>query len=409
MKITYKKFSLCMLFLYILANFAYQLGTGFDAILVRASFVLFVGGALLSGKKIKVTSGLKWAVIFWLWYFVSVLWSNSFGDALRYVNEAIQIIGLMVCIPLVVQDREDINLILKFIVMSMFYASILLLIRTPATSWGTERVGIELGLHPNTLSINTALASAVTWHFFHENTVLFGIRSRRIKGVVCIALIALFGGVNLLTGSKKGIFALVVYIVVYELLITRNWDLILKVAAIVVVLGIVAYFVFTNPTLYTILGRRIYRFWITVQGTATGVDVDGSYTERQYYIERAKELFAANPIIGYGANGFVTYMKEIGYYHIAYSHNNFLELLCTLGIIGFVIYYFYWIRTELKLLKRFFTQDDHLILLFAIIFATQLIMDYAMVSYVVVFMYILLECANRLLYMPGSVNDTNAE
>ena len=87
-------------------------------------------------------------------------------------------------------------------------------------------------------------------------------------------------------------------------------------------------------------------------------------------------------------------MREINYSHIAYSHNNFTELLCTLGIIGFVIYYSYWLILlyRLYIIKKNSSnlQIKRMSLLFMSIMIMFILLDYGNVSYVLEFnMFIL--------------------
>ncbi len=101
-------------------------------------------------------------------------------------------------------------------------------------------------------------------------------------------------------------------------------------------------------------------------------------------------MFKEHPIIGSGGNSFITRMRLIGYTHIAYSHNNYTEMLCTLGIIGFIIYYSKWLLTLFKLLKINKKNKNNKIkdkkaILFLVIIVLFLILDYGSVSYVLEF------------------------
>ena len=62
-------------------------------------------------------------------------------------------------------------------------------------------------------------------------------------------------------------------------------------------------------------------------------DVDVSVNQRFYYIVKAFEYWVENPILGIGLDQFRVLNNS------SYSHNNFLELLATTGLLGFIFYY----------------------------------------------------------------------
>lgn len=112
----------------------------------------------------------------------------------------------------------------------------------------------------------------------------------------------------------------------------------------------------------------------------TGVgEVDHSSWLRGQYVEIGLELFEKSPFFGIGIdNARLTTRTLFGYDH--YLHNNFVELLAGVGIIGFFCYYsmyFYIIR---NMLKYMYTKDRELSICFVII-VILLAMDYGMVSY----------------------------
>ena len=74
-------------------------------------------------------------------------------------------------------------------------------------------------------------------------------------------------------------------------------------------------------------------------------------------------------------------MEKINYSHVAYCHNNQLELLSTLGIIGFIIYYSIYamiLIRSFKNLKKERNIDNILPFIFII---TLIVFEYGIVSY----------------------------
>lgn len=134
-----------------------------------------------------------------------------------------------------------------------------------------------------------------------------------------------------LTASRKGIAFSLLLIFFYVLLHARS----ILFAARKWLIGIalaVAVLSFTNmgtiseklvPAL-----ERIERFTSTMDGK----DAEGSTEERVGFIKEGWEQFTARPFTGYGIDSF-------RYYHQLYAHNNYIELLFDVGILGVVIFY----------------------------------------------------------------------
>ncbi len=370
------------LLLYLIGISAFQLGSGFDAIFVRLSFVLMIAACILTKMKIQLTSHLKWCLLFWGLYYISMIWASNKVDTMYYVNNTVQIIGISICFSIIVKNKDDINIVLKLIAFSMLFTSIRLIIYTPISAWGTERIGEAIGQNSNGLGMRLAIAAVMSLYLLHKE-IEEKNKQRKLTVILYSLMLILFSVLILFTGSKKSILVLVVGLSIYELMITKGWKFLLKVLLIVGGVLVLIYLIFNNEMLYTVLGRRIERTLLTLQGTATGFSIDRSLEERSYYRQMAKQLFFDYPILGYGGNNFMSYMREIGYSHVAYCHDNYFEILSTLGIVGFVLYYFEWVLVEVRLLKLYkYNKKDKVCLLLSVIIAIELVMDYGNVSYV---------------------------
>lgn len=367
-----------ILLLYFISISAFQLGIGFDAYFVRIIFIILIGLTLISYKKIILNGQIKWCLLFWGWYFLSMIWAKDYNDTLYYLNRFVQILGISICLPLLVKSKEDVNKTLHLIVLSILVTAIVLIIKTPNSAWGTERVGSAIGLGPNDLGMKMGIGAVISLYLIHN---INNGKNRNSKKILYILCIILFSAIAMFSGSKKALFILVAGLIGFEILATKGIKLLLKICAIFLLLYGSIFLIMNNNNLYSVLGRRIEKTILTITGQAGKKDIDTSLTERQFYIEQAIKLFKNNILIGYGGNNFVTYMREISYRHIAYSHNNFTEMLCTLGILGFLIYYSMWIYLLIILFKNYRRYKSKTELLFILILTIILIMDYANVSY----------------------------
>ena len=371
MMISMKKIQYISLFVYIVSISAFQLETGIDPWIVRGSFVLLVTSSLLR-KNIKFNIQIVWIIIFWFYYFLSLLWASNASDTMLCLNSAIQVIAISICLPNIIEDQNDIKKILNYIIISLFITSVLIFVRTPFSYWGLIRIGDVTGLHVNIVGVRMAIGALLCLYFVGDSNISV---KKKILYLICIVIFVLIG---FFTGSKKSIFIILLGIILYEFFVAKGIRKFSKLITYVGLAAVLWIFVMNNTYLYNVIGRRLESFIETFSGNS---NADLSYIERNYFIEKAKELFRMHPILGYGGDNFMSYMREIGYSHVAYSHNNYYELLSTLGIIGFLIYYFMWFKVFFDLIKVFIKNNSKFILIFLIIISLILIMDYGNISY----------------------------
>ena len=99
------------------------------------------------------------------------------------------------------------------------------------------------------------------------------------------------------------------------------------------------YAIYNVPFLYDFVGHR-FEDMLNAFFEEGG---DRSSQIRQNMMQFGMEAFARNPILGYGPNGFANLYGTLGG-ELAYSHNNFVEMLVSTGLVGFVLYYGYLVK-----------------------------------------------------------------
>lgn len=139
----------------------------------------------------------------------------------------------------------------------------------------------------------------------------------------------------LLTGSRKALLMAALFVVAFFLFWSPekgSTDTVIRIIGLTAACIAAILLVMNVEVLYNAVGNRLeslYRQWIL------GEDVDGSAITRNNMIAIGLELFLSmNPIFGLGLNNF-KYLS--GYW--TYSHNNYIELLCSLGIVGILVFY----------------------------------------------------------------------
>ena len=138
----------------------------------------------------------------------------------------------------------------------------------------------------------------------------------------------------LLTGSRKGLLTLLVFIFFYVMLKSGTLEKRIKGILLTAVLAIAAYFLIMRvEVLYNIIGSRME---VLIKGLLDdeGFQNRSSAFFRSNMISYGMDFFRQRPLIGWGLDSY----SQMSVYS-TYSHNNFVELLVSDGILGFAVYY----------------------------------------------------------------------
>ena len=203
----------------------------------------------------------------------------------------------------------------------------------------------------------------------------------RNKLFLLIMLVPLILG--LVTGSRKLILAvslgLLFYAFFYSVYCRKTsykkfGPLLLAVAVVVVLL----YLCYNVEFLYNIIGFRIEGLVETLTG---GENTEASAVERSRMIEKAFEMFMQKPFFGWGIDGFAAY-SGFG----VYSHNNYMEMLVSFGLVGFLFVYYFkfkllWMHIQMLRKGNLETTKDKARTVFlTVLMLVCLILDFAMIA-----------------------------
>lgn len=387
-----------LLFVYLCALFAHRTGIGLDYYLLRGSFVFYVivsffldvlpveTGRCKGKENGKLISRLLvWFSVFVFFVYLSVFWSESLSNtmAANYITNFLQGFFIVAFISFRVQKKEDLLLVIKIVVYAAFYGVVVLFLKTPLSSWGTERVGDAIGLNSNTVGLSAAFA-----------TMFCLFLSRNTKRPLYYLLAAVFIVVALFSGSRKALFFVLAGIVLILSFSHKGFKGLAAAILSIVIAAIIVWAIMNVPALYDVLGYRVDKL-------LGNVGYDGSAAERAWYRSYAREMFLDSPIVGYGFNGFLSEMQRIGYWHQAYCHCNQWELLADLGAIGFALYYSIFIMIGKGFVSKIKTNGANSLfglIMLLLIFAS----DYGYVSFmgVDIYLYItLLFCLEKMLVL----------
>ncbi|WP_230852423.1 O-antigen ligase family protein [Vibrio crassostreae] len=193
------------------------------------------------------------------------------------------------------------------------------------------------------------------------------------KSILFLALI-LSSYLIFQTGSRKGLLLALVAISIFLFKLDAK-KATMSYSAILCLAGIGSIFILiSNLEFLSTIHPIFTRFYEFTQMDITdlsreGFGGDSSTRWRLIFIVDAYNLFLDNPINGIGLDNFKTIYSEN-----LYSHNNYVELLSTLGSIGLILYYTFFFS-----MFKFILKNRNIFCLFIMIFF--LSMDFAMVSY----------------------------
>lgn len=362
------------LLLYIFSIVVFQEGSSVIKI-TRVIFVAIVLINMITHKKAKLDVYSIWMLVFWTFCTISLTWTIGINNT---KNMIMTLLYNLVCnfliINLLYEDQNRIQIIFKTIIFS----SIILFINV-AAKYGMffyangargGREGIESA---NLIGMIAAISAVLSIYFFKE-------KGTRYKIIYVITTI-LNCGILILSASRKAILFLLIPLMIYYIMNSKNVLKMLKNIVIALVIFVIAYLLIMNtPVLYNIIGNRIEGM---INGFIDSDEADASTGLRLKMIEWGLEWFEDKPWFGHGLDTYRNLLGRKGTTFGAegvYAHNNYIELLVDVGIVGTAIYYLIYIVILKKSIKTIKERNTLGMFMIGILIAF-LINDYGMVSY----------------------------
>lgn len=357
---------LLILFLYTICNIMGYSSTS------KIIIVLIILAIALVELPIIFRKGLKWhysmtiLIAFSLWGLLSLLWSI---DAEMTINRFESLLVLdcfyIISFNIFAEKKKSIDIITTIIILAGLFMSFYVIAyygfgNYMAMVMKGVRVGKEI-TNVNHIGMNATIASCCCLYrlikdkkiYYLIITILplivsFGSASRKVFITYCIML----GGL-LVFQKSKSILGFV----------RKNIRIIIAIIAIIAVMQL-PFFSFIN--------ERLGDFFNIFKQNQI---VDDSTLERKRLIELGIDMWRDHPIGGIGLNGTLSPELEIG----TYLHNNYAELLATVGSVGLIIYYSLYISSLVKILT---TKGHNITKLFiTLLILIILFCDAASVSY----------------------------
>ncbi len=306
-------------------------------------------------RKVVITPAMLWIVSFSFLVFIYGHF-NLFTSANYYSRMMTILTALpaLIILALLYYNKEDVLDILSV-------SGTVVIITTLITSlcydyvWGEWLIGMHsrVGATPAGGCIDTGnLVLLLLIPIFYQLIVY-----RKIKQYLWITIIGLFE--ILATGAKSSILPIVFVFAIMVVGASDDVKVITRNLIILLVLAVAAFAaIMFIPALYDVAGYRIAELFTGINDAEP--DLHTSTGQRMAMIAAFKAHFWENPLFGHGFYSFreMPYSAieeyrvgtEISYRNVQ-LHMNFMELLFSYGIVGFVLYYWFPVYVIIKTFK----------------------------------------------------------
>lgn len=376
----------------IIAFFAF----GDYSLFVYTLKAIAIVGLILTSRYHKVDSYLLWIVFFTIWCAFSLLWALNIDAAFFYLIWYLQAILLAYAIGTTIKSIADVEYTLKCIMVG----GVILALRSVrgvsfSSIGGSFRVGTNIGYNANELALKVALSCIIAFHYFKVS------KNRKWKTLFLVFIVVTLGAV-FLTQSRQGIVMAIGSILIYMLVSSPNPIKFIKNTFIVFVGLFIFYLLITRiPFFNNLFGKRFLLLFNIINNDAK---VDNSINNRLGHIKNGLNAFYNSPIVGYGAGNFNA-VAGSGTSASGYAHNNYIQLLVDLGLVGFLIYYYFYIKIAIGLILSVKRNRQITAILLSMFFVI-LVIEYGTVSYISDFIQIIIMlCFNVVQFNRSSTLD----
>lgn len=230
---------------------------------------------------------------------------------------------------------------LKTVLYAFYFSAIIIMLYAmmylDASSLGDGRIDSAITDNDITEELNFNYVAGRLVFAIYIGYFLFWRFSSRVSILkyfhLLISLLMLF--IIIITGSRAALGILILPIIVF--FFVSGGHLMKNIFIILAVLLLLCFLVLKVPIFYNAIGVRIEDAINIIRGTDNGYED----TSRLILVMLGIEWFMQKPFLGYGINCFRLLSYKLGgfkdYY---YAHNNYIELMVDVGIIGLFIYYF---------------------------------------------------------------------
>ena len=351
--------------------------------LAQAIFLLCVIGTLRFKRLRKSDGYIACNIGFIAMSAFSVLYSSNFNNSLSSMISILQIFAISFLLFYSCSNEREFDDIIWLFTKLGWVFVVYILVATSPQQWreilatntnlssDAGRLGPSIGMHTNMCGAVLSILIMFSLYSYFANKKKSDLLQ---TGILMCCLFLTKSRMSLLITACGA----AVYFAIYKRLGVKQ---IIRIAAMIGVLVALVIVSFNNEFLYNLYGNRVESLLFLFTGEAK---TDASVTGRLALQQRAIEVFLEHPLFGVGIGDFRSYTVNLGGVSGYYAHNNFLELLADVGIIGTILYYTPYVIALVKTRAIARNAGEKKRMLYNLLFVLlimRLTSDYAQVSY----------------------------
>lgn len=284
--------------------------------------------------RIPVDGNLFLYLLVYLWGLCSCFWSKDIGKFCTYTTTSLPVVlCATVCLSAYIGQRIPPERFLQLLIGAGVLAGLRYCAYTDWSGFaaGTYQRGSFARLLDDVTNYNeyTTILNVACVVALYEAIV----EHRRQAILPAGLLIAML----LLGGSRKNIVAIPVTALLFALFAGNGGKKMKTILLLSGVLVLALYLLESVPALAQI--RSALEGMVNGLGSGDEGDVDGSTQQRMYLMQQGIRVWMEHPFLGVGWYNYRFYNDA----HL-YAHNNYVELLASLGIVGFGLYYAMYVK-----------------------------------------------------------------
>ena len=323
------------LLLYLIAYYVFYQDITPYASTVRllATGLIFLSGCMISINRAPVLDlHIATYILFFIFGLISIMWAKDDTLIISVISSMLRTIMVLYFVSVRVKTQEDIERVMIIHILAIIFLNIfvlkLMIDFYSLSGFFLRRFGDNFAYNSNATSNLNAISALFCIYFMKKSK----------KKIFPLISLLFFIFIIIICGSKQGMIALVMGILL-TIYLKGNLQKKFNTIIIAIIVVIVLWELLMNvPRLYETIGYRFEGFL----GIGNAISKDGSTLNRNHLLKQAFEVWMSHPLAGVGFNNFpVVQTVQSGYY---YAHNNYMELLADLGIIGFFCFYMNYVR-----------------------------------------------------------------
>lgn len=280
---------------------------------------------------------IKWTAAYIVFFSLSLLWSINFKISGYILFQMIPILIVSFGTIRYLKDDQRLMKIVKCLfVLNIIMMVVILMMGDISTLEGGKRLGAMLNEEEENRTWNGNSVGMMLCFAVYFGMIIFMRDGMKSKAILFIPVALIIVYIILMTGSRKALLILLIPPVVY--FFQNSKRTVIKVIPLLFILLALAYYVVMEiPAVYEVLGARMETLGDIAE---KGTDAEGDVS-RLFLMQYGIEWFKQHPILGVGINCFRVLSNNTPMFwgKNFYAHNNYIELLVDVGLVGMMIYY----------------------------------------------------------------------